>query len=1168
MKGLTLFQSNRLEALAERLAAELVAAKRRRFSFRPDVILVNNYEMAQWLAIKLAETKGVCANLRFRLLGSYVYELSGWLRSHDLSSGQQEAIGRQRLRWLVFGLLHELDSGSDYFVKESGLDELLDYARRFGPSGLYELSGQLADVFDRYLNYRYDMLKEWEEARSSSAFKESETRWQAGLWRLLCERAGERFKAGYMVRLAKALMEQSDKSYADTGTGGRTIQGIGDILDALPKTLYVFGVSYMPPLHMEVLHALSSICQVQFYHLSACREYWLDIVPERKRLGLERHYDQETLDRLFPVGNRLLASLGLAGRQFLMGFYGLDFAKGEELAVEPGNKSLLNALQTSVLEMKELEEVSGDGDGEGVALSVDDSIEIHSCHSRIREVEVLHDRLVDAFLKDKTLEPHHVAVMAPDISLYADIVEAVFGQAPEERRIPFTISDIGLERSSPWVSAFLSLLSVATGEFTAPEVVDLLGDPVVSRRLDLDGDGLFSIRQWVRKSGIRRGIRTLSDGTRCQTNTWLFGLDRLMLTGIMDGHEITEITPGYQVKPLERPIEGEGLGHLATLSAFVFGLERLRARLLEPGDKGMSPRGWLDLFKGAIGEFLAQEEDWSAELREELIYPLEGLFEDISLTGVDSVPFEAALASIRDRFSSPPSRSTFISGKVLFSSLVPLRALPFRVICLLGMNQGDFPRQSARPAYDLMARHPRPGDRIRRDEDRYLFLETLMSVRDRLIITYIGRRENDNQELDPSTVVTELVDSLTRALSRTGREVIREDLITQHPLQPFGQGYLEARDEKLVTYAREWLPIDEHGKVISPSPVKPVAKWPSDLGHLLDEEQALVHHLTMDELISFLGHPLKFFMKNLLSINVDVGEEALDDHESYSLDYFSEIRMLEKMAEALGAGESIDTTFFDRLFFKLTLEGLLPDNALARAIWNEKVERELLPLLGRLGRDFCPEGQAGVDLTFDMNGEESPFQVRVRGSAGKKKADGGLFELRPAMSEGMKICFWVRHLLWCASSGGQEVGQGVFSTAQKDAVFIPVPFEYARDFSRNLLELFLNGKKGLVPFWPKVSYRLAKSLQPKPKKAEVERWSPVGANDAGEDDIADAIKRILRDVENAERFGSKYRDPWLLYLTRGKTRIPKHLLRDNRFVEASLKVCAPMFWAMAKGRAG
>ncbi len=1168
MNGLTLLQSNRLEALAERLAAELVAAKRRQFSFRPDVILVNNYEMAQWLAIKLAETEGVCANLRFRLLGSYVYELSGWLRPNDLSSGQQEAIGRTRLRWLIFGLLQELDSSSDYSAKESGLGELLDYARRFGPSGLYELSGQLADVFDRYLNYRYDMLKEWEEARSSSAFKESEVRWQAGLWRLLCERAGERFKAGYMVRLAKALMGQSEPGYADTGSGGRTIQGIGDILNALPETLYVFGVSYMPPLHMEVLHALSKVSQVQFYHLSACREYWADIVPERKRLGLERHYDQETLDRLFPVGNRLLASLGLAGRQFLMGFYGLDFAKGEEMAVGPGNKSLLNALQASVLEMKELEELSGDADGEAAALKVDDSIEIHSCHSRIREVEVLHDRLVDAFLKDKTLEPHHVAVMAPDISLYADFVEAVFGQAPDERRIPYTISDIGLERSSPWVSAFLSLLRVATGEFTAPEVVDLLGDPVVSKRLDLDGDALFSIRQWVRQSGIRRGIRTLSDGSRCQTNTWLFGLDRLMLTGIKDGDEITEMAPGYIAKPLERPIEGEGLGHVATLSAFVFGLERLRTRLLGAGGQGMSPGGWLDLLKGAISEFLAQEEEWNVELREELIYPLEDLFGDISQAGVDSIAFEAVLASIRDRFSSPPSHSTFITGKVLFSSLVPLRSLPFRVICLLGMNQGEFPRQSARPAYDLMARHPRPGDRIRRDEDRYLFLETLMSARERLIITYIGRRENDNQELDPSTVVTELVDSLTRALSRTGREVKREDLVTQHPLQPFGQGYLEAGDERLVTYAREWLPIDQHGKVISPSPVKPVAKWPSDFGHLLEEEQVLVQHVATEELISFLGHPLRFFMKNLLSINVDVGEEALDDHESYSLDYFSEIRMLEKMAEALGAGESIDASFFDRLFFGLTLEGLLPDNALARAIWNEKIKSELWPLLRRLGRDFCPEGQAGVDLTLDMHGEEAPFEVRVCGSAGKKKADGGLYELRPAMSEGMKICFWARHLLWCASSGCQEAGEGVFSTAKNDAVFIPVPFKYAREFSKDILELFFSGKKGLVPFWPKVSYQLAKSLQPKPRKAEVERWSPVGANEAGEEDIVYAIKKVLKDMENSERYGSKYRDPWLLYLTRGKTRIPERLLKDKGFVEASLRVCAPMFWAMAKGRAG
>ncbi len=1173
MKGLTLYQSNRLEALADRLGAELTENRRAGFSFRPDTVLVNNYEMAQWLAIRIAERQGVCANVDFRLIGSYVYELSGWIETRGLPGIQDETIGRARLRWLIFSVLSGLESGlksglepGQATIKSGypGLEKIIELTKRGGPSGLYELSGQLADVFDKYMNFRYEMLKEWEQVTDTASLEDTDARWQAALWNLLCEGAGERLKAGHLVKLAAAL---SGISPEEDARWREETQDLHDILKNLPPVIYIFGISYLPPLHQDIIKALSNCSHVQLYHLAPCREYWTDIVPERKRIRLERKYDMETIDRHFPAGNRLLAALGLAGRQFLARFHELDFSSGADLSESLGGDSMLSAVQDSVLQMKELEEVI-QGQEKGARFP-DGSIEFHSCHNRLREVEVLHDRLVNAFIEDSSLEPHQVAVMAPDISLYSDAIQAVFGQAPEERQIPYSIGDVGLHRSSPAVNAFTSLLATATGEFTAPDVMDLLAEPMIARRFGLDNESLYTMRQLVRQAGIRRGMTTLSKGSDCSTNTWLFGLDRLMLTGLMDTEGTPELPRGYRVKPLDCSIEGERLNQLSALSSFVFGLERLSSRLLVNSERHLSDY-WKKILHDAIVEFIMPEDEWDRDITENLVNPLERLLEDMEAGGVERIPFKALGAAIHDQFSGPPPNSTFISGRVLFSSLVPLRTLPFRVICLMGMNQGEFPRQAPRPSYDLMAKNPRPGDRIRREEDRYLFLETIMSARERLLITFIGRRQSDNERLKPSTVVTELVKTVAQGLAPDDPVKARElsqNLVTEHPLQPFGEAYIKNDKERLLTYATEWLPVDSEGLRLETRKVEPVSKWPSDFSDLLESPDEQECRVSAEGLVFFLSHPVKHFLKTLLSIQVDIGEEALDDHETYGLGYHEEKAALSEVLMLLSSGREPGDAFFRNMLSRLVLDGVLPGNALARAVWDVRVEKFFLPLaqnIKSLSEDVYPSGFADIELAIDL-GLCSQSGLLVQGTVGTRTRGNGLIDLQPKKSDKSKILLWLRHVLWCAS-GAADLGKAFLITREgESARFSPLPPAPATEYARRIAMHYEQAMTGLIPFWPTASYHFAKALQAKPKKKEFDEWSPVSLNECKDEKIAAAEKAAIKSIEGSS-FKASYRDPWLMYLSRGNHRPPGALIKTPEFQEASVDICAPMFWAMEKGR--
>lgn len=1149
--GLYLYQSNRLEKLSERLG-RLIHEKRRHegFDLRPDVVLVGNYEMAQWVSARIAEDQGICANVEFRLAGSWIWQLAGMLEEGQAPSetgGASDVVTRAQLKWMAYALLRRFTLGEVEWPEQ--FDQLARYVKGSrGIEGLYPLSRQLADVFDRYMNYRYDMLLSWEAGSGN----EGDRSWQPLFWKMLQQEARGRFKATRLKQLIDLLKGES---------GCRV---------PVPPRLYIFGLSYLPPLHLDVLEGLSRWCSIHIFHLSPSRHYWLDIVSERKRLKLGQFLDEETVELLFPQGNRLLASLGGAGRQFLARLYSLDFASGEELFIPSEAKGLLGVVQRSILE---LDNGQGQWPGNSRASAqamefTDGSIQIHSCHSRMREVEVLHDRLVQLFLEDPELKPHHVLVMAPDITIYAPYIKAVFGSAPENRQIPWAIGDVSAGSSSPEAAAFIALVRVLRGDFSAPEIMDLLSMPPVARRLDLDEDGLAVLREWVRQGGIRRGLFTLSEKCPFYQNTWLFGLERLMSTASMDWTagegRFPEPSAGLEVMPIEQTIEGSQMEVLAALSSFIFTLLRFRKRVEEvEGQGGLSPRGWLLLFTDMVQGLISADLDDDA-VQGSLIGPISEMCSQMEGAGVDICDFSTMKAALEDEFSRPGPPRAFLSGRLLFSSLVPMRTIPSEVICLLGMNQGEFPRHKSRPSYDLMPKKPRIGDPVARDEDRYLFLETLLSARKRLIISYVGKTDQDNQELAPSSVVSELIEFVEDAIGAIGK-ADKESLVIQHPLQPFGRIYLTGREPALTTYALEWLPIEERADgfhLIKKRPPEPFCPFEKGLD-VAGEDGPF--EVTPEEFAWFFSHPVRSFLREGMGLDLEVTDEPLLDHEPFSVGWDVDRNVVSQLFRAvvLNARDDEFKRKIERLERGLVLSGLLPPGCLGVAAWKRRLENDYMKIVSLISGNWTPLREEELSHTKDLGGVE----ISISGKIGWLHEDGGLVEAAAFLSEGRKVAFWMKHLLFAAGfdhDGPSGPSLGVAPNARVE--FMGIARDEASMWLDKALTHFLQGRSRPIPFFPRLSYAFSKAVQKAPSKkksGQEVRLQDFESLDEGQ--IAKALDKAIKAFDSAAYSGG-YKEPWLPYLLRGSRRLLMEVLRSEAFMKTAVELCGPMFFRMRVGR--
>lgn len=834
---LQIHRSNRLEHLATRLADVVSTAAPS--AHAAECIVVQGRGMERWISMRLAERFGIWANPDFpfprKILRRAIEAVLGEPQERS------EPFEPATLAWTVARLLPDL-------TRKPGFEQIAGYLED-DPNGLrrVRLAARLAEILDQYVVFRPGMIGEWEDGRDKS--------WQAVLWRAIIERHGRGHVAARIGALVNALHKQA-----------------GPIQD-FPERISVFGVSSLPPLYLEAFAAIAGRIPVHFFILSPSAEYWSDIRSQREivRELLKKGGELDEAALGLEIGNPLLASLGRVGRDFQGILEGAaDYEEpGADLYEDPGQATMLATLQSDILALRHRGETNESAPP--IALEdADGSIAVHACHGPMREVEVLHDQLLDLFERHADVEPRDVVVMSPAIDDYAPYVDAVFGRGAQSGRaqIPYHVADRMMRSTDEVVDAFARVQDVIRGRMGAAEVLDLLAVEPVRERFRIGAEDLDLLREWVGEAGIRWGIdaahREEKRGTAVHENTWRFGLDRLLL-----GHALR--ADGRALFADALPFGGVEGGEelLGRFVDFCETLFSLREALAAPRTLAQ----WKDDLASLLGKMVAVtrlNRDQHRRVRK----ALETLAERAAVAGFEeNVSLEVVQSELDvDLGRGVASSGAFLSRGVTFCALVPMRSIPFRVVCLLGMSDGAFPRIRRPLGFDRMAERRRPGDRSQRDDDRYLFLEAILSARDRLLITYVGHGIHDNAVYPPSVVVSELLDTIEESFQGTvpvfrpaekRGQSPRERVVVHHPLQPFSRRYFaKGGDPRLFSYdPAYWQGAQRLGEARIERP--PFLKRPLSL------DPAAARVVSVDELARFLENPARAFVRRRLALSID-----------------------------------------------------------------------------------------------------------------------------------------------------------------------------------------------------------------------------------------------------------------------------------------------------------
>jgi len=927
--GLVALHGNQTEVLADTVLAWLGA--RPLGVLEPEVVLVQSSGMAEWFKMRMAQRLGVCAAARVELPARFIW------RSYRQILGAHAVplhapLDKTPMTWRLMRLLPQCL----HHAACAALARFLQPAQPGQALRLLQLAQRLADLFDQYQNHRSDWLAAWAQGRDvlpNSLFGAAhaarpvpvppEQLWQPLLWRVLLEDLGA---------------EQRQNTRAHLHTRARDALQSGAAPAApLARRVTVFGISQMPQHVLEFLAALARHSQVLIAVHNPCRFHWADALSGRELLRMAqrrqplrggRDLAQIALEDMHVHAHPLLAAWGRQSRDHVRQLDAFDNPQDNALHAQWPRVDLFEETDADALRAAPLLAQVQQRVRDMVPLAEhpplevaqsDRSIVFHSAHSLLRELEVLHDALLDllttpAAAGQAPLQPYDIVVMLPAIEPAAAAIRAVFGQYPrhDPRHIPFDIADLGARARSSLVAALQWLLRLPQQRCHSSELCDLLQVPAIAVRLGLLEADLPLLARWMAGSGIRWGLHAAQRAAlgleACgeQGSAW-FGLQRMLL-GYASG-ALPEEVPGFAgIEPYDAVggLSAELAGVLAAL------VERLLA-WWELGRQSLPPDEWARHFRALLDDFFSPQGAQDEAALAALHSALQVWQNACAQAGFAApLPLDAAQHGWLAALDLPALNQRFRAGGVTFCTLMPMRAIPFEVVCLLGMNEGDYPRRAPRSDWDLMALkgQPRPGDRARRDDDRQLMLEAVLSARRALHISWSGQSVRDNSAQPPSVLVAQLRDYLaagwcgegTQAMPRAARGAhLLAQRTQQHPLQPFSRRYFE-QGAPLHTWAREWRSVHSAGDdAPAPphsAPPPPVSSFAAPFTASLAAPES-AREANLEQIARFLRDPARFYLRQHLQMRFELEDSAPEDAEMFDLAALDAYRLVQHVQQAV-----------------------------------------------------------------------------------------------------------------------------------------------------------------------------------------------------------------------------------------------------------------------------
>lgn len=914
--GIAVYRASRLEALLDPLLTLLDSSPPANV-LAPHSIVAAHPGMRQWLTGALARKRGtraIVANLDVQLPSAWLDRLA-----QDVLGEPAVALRPYRhdaLRWPIHECLDTIEDAQVVAYLQGD-----DVARR-----RFQLADRLARIYTRYLVYRPDWLRAWTDGRDNVP----QPTFLAPLWRRVREHIGVPHRGEMLGRLTSSLAASRPAGFVE-------------------EPLHVFGISHLAPSELATLRAVARHRLVVLYVPDPCIEYWAGLRTERTVLRdlvaldvLPANVEEHFLE----LGHPLLASWGRIGQHFMLALTDsdarIDLRHGRDEIAPPAPLTRLQGVQESVRRLNPL--LIEPGQPSDTTALADRSLRIHSCHTRLRELEVLRDVLLRERLERPDLKPSEIIVMAPNIQAYVPLLGAVFGEpARQDATLPWHLADVAVSRSHRLFAAFETLLDLPQSRLTAPEVMDLVEMPEIARALGLDAAGIEALDGWLQRSRVAWALdpefREDFGVPGIVEHTFAWGMDRLLAGYVLgeaqgDGVVAQDLPDGASVMPVEgvHGPQAEVIGALDRLLQELAGLRRDMRQARRASAWGARLERLIDTL------FRADPFDTDAREAQVLLRRfVRAIAAEAAESDLDPVlEFSVLREVLRERLAAAPERQRFLLGGITFCGMVPQRAIPFRVVAVLGLNDGEFPRTASDGGLDLMARYRRLGDRDTRSDDRYLFLETLMAARDVLHLSYLGEGVRDAKPRNPATPLAELLTLLDERAGLAGADPEHDrPWRVRHPLQPFDARYFDAVDARLFSFRADMA------RLAGDEPR--AARAFLDATASAEPESSAVAPVPLSEVFAYYKDPAKQVLRNALHLRLDaLGDDSLRTSEPLDARFES----IDRVGQRLFF-DALDNGGFqlpDAPPDWLRLDGLWPPARLGDAAW-EKQSKQVQSLL-------------------------------------------------------------------------------------------------------------------------------------------------------------------------------------------------------------------------------
>jgi exodeoxyribonuclease V gamma subunit len=839
-------------------------------------VIVQSPAMEKWLSIQLAKKNRIMANMHFPMPASFIWNMYKLILGDDIVNDDNH-FTKQALKWKIHTLCSERFSELPSFLQTE------IKSKQHNPLYLFELSEHLADLFDEYLVYRPQWISQWESESHQPPH------WQAHLWKLLTANCSKDSHLIHRVHYSQACLDLLKHQAPE---------------HLKRDAIFLFCIDNLPPQHLELFNNLSKYIPVTLYLHTPTVHFFSDIQSPKQQAWMlsQKQYQSAThLEHLhFDQGNPLLASLGTSIKNFIDQLIDIDadFNIIEPDQDEHPNRSILRHTQYEIHEL-----LYANTQGHWVIDQIkpnvtieehDNSIAIHNCHNIIRELEVLKHQLLHFFSEDEHLALDDVLIMIPNLNQYIPFIPGVFHSDEKNKTIAYAISDIQILENASVSQCIQLLLKLDKERFKVSHLINLLNLPPIYERWNFTDEERKELKSWVLKNGVHWGWDDISKEKwhlpKSKKHTWKQAIDNSLL-GLM----LNENSPYHCDLRPENSVQSGFESVLARWFDFLNCCHTLTQIITVP----KSIDSWIEIFDHIFNDLLTCATPENKAVKNALYLALSSQQKHIKQEHyTDLIPLDIILSLVQDTLSRPQENFFLLGGKVNISNMLTMTHIPFKIVCVLGLDD-SFPMRLPKREFNLMDKESMQlGDRNRRHDDAYQFLQALLSCEKKLHLSYIGQHVKDNSPMNPSSFLSELITYLQAVC--TDESLQSTSLHTKHPLHNFDSYYFESN-------SNIWNSDPYHYKLANVSKTHHYTWYNPDIikdtPPLNTEEIQLSHH----SLIAFCVDPIKHFINKQ---NIRLGLHAhqlIKDEEPFDITNYQDTQdMILSALEAIQNKDTLD----------------------------------------------------------------------------------------------------------------------------------------------------------------------------------------------------------------------------------------------------------------------